>query len=776
MAYQSNRQHNNVQHENSTDYDKVDALDAASQRKEARQEASKKALKTAAKGAGAYYGGPLGAKAVDKLANTKVGDKVLNQGAKALNKMPGMGRASEKLNNSGALDAADKGIDLASKSKNKMPNASNNGAGGGQQNVPLPSSHSDENSSEEPRIAGVPRTRRRRSSILDDGDDKKGDDKKDSKGSGNFFGNTVVKVIVISVVPIILLILILFAVIGGVSGLFSEYEDAFGISHANDEDTGGLFFEAASKEQQDFYDRINNVKLAYQALGKTVDPLKIVAVYHVLNTGGAKLEYKDMTTWTIMKIADAMFDGNTYSEETFKQNLISYIIPEALPNTLDGEREQLAEDVFDYIERYYSLIGKEEGSSCASTGSCAYDIKGFYIESRGNVAKSMQISNLKVRLMECGRPYGNGTYGKAIDQDLVDFEDYVAGVAYAEVGPSANYEVLKAQMVIARSFALARPTAMNNALGKKLEEENGQWILQITSCVADQVFCNINEGCSYMGGGDGQGGIVRSGKVAGANRTRDPLPEDHQLRKAAAETQGEVLVNSQGYIISTGYLSTEQNMFSSLASKGLNYKQILLQVYNQGSRNYGASDIQKASCNNGNSANCGVSTGDFANWKQYEGPWTNIQLGSSGRTIHQIGCLVTSVSIQIAKSGVETKISDFNPGTFVEFLNKNGGFASGGNFVWGAATSVAPSFKYQGKIRLSGMSREQKLAKIKEVTSQQGVYVVAEVKGNTGQHWVAIDSVSGSTINMMDPGSSSTDMWGQYNWANTSELAYYKVG
>ena len=39
------------------------------------------------------------------------------------------------------------------------------------------------------------------------------------------------------------------------------------------------------------------------------------------------------------------------------------------------------------------------------------------------------------------------------------FEEYVAGVAYAEVGPSANMEVLKAQMVAARSFALAPSTA-----------------------------------------------------------------------------------------------------------------------------------------------------------------------------------------------------------------------------------------------------------------------------------------------------------------------------
>ena len=151
-------------------------------------------------------------------------------------------------------------------------------------------------------------------------------------------------------------------------------------------------------------------------------------------------------------------------------------------------------------------------------------------------------------------------------------------------------------------------------------------------------------------------------------------------------------------------------------------------------------------------------------------------MGNSGKTIKQIGCLVTSVSMQIARSGVQTNIQDFNPGTFVQFLNSHGGFVSGGNFVWGAATQAAPSFKYGGQISVSGMSREQKLNKIKELVNQKGVYVVAEVKGNTGQHWVAIDTVQGNTVKMMDPGSTATDMWGQYPWANTSTLAYYKVG
>ena len=297
------------------------------------------------------------------------------------------------------------------------------------------------------------------------------------------------------------------------------------------------------------------------------------------------------------------------------------------------------------------------------------------------------------------------------------------------------------------------------------------WVLQVAACTQDQVYCDPDQGCSSN---DGQWGQVHSGLNHGSGFRRAAMASDSPLRTYANETAGEVLVNNQGYIVYSGYLQTEQNKFISLAKSGMNYKQILLQVYNQGSRNYGATSIQKNSC--GSSACNGAASGDYANWKQYEGSWVSIQMGNSGKTIKQIGCLVTSVSMQIARSGVQTNIQDFNPGTFVQFLNSHGGFVSGGNFVWGAATQAAPSFKYGGQISVSGMSREQKLNKIKELVNQKGVYVVAEVKGNTGQHWVAIDTVQGNTVKMMDPGSTATDMWGQYPWANTSTLAYYKVG
>ena len=598
------------------------------------------------------------------------------------------------------------------------------------------------------------------------------DDEKKKGGIGKFLLKQVLISTLILFLPFLLIIMVFVAAISLVTGVFSEYEDAFGMSQTLGEETGGLYFTASSQEQQDFYDRVNSVKTSYQAQGKTVDAMKIVAIYHVLKTNGADLEYKDVSESVIRGWADAMFKDNTYDEETFRNNLINDIIPHYLPNTSHRQREEIADDIFDYIERYNSLIGKtnSNSSTCGSLGSCTYDIKGFYVNG-SNIAKSMQISDLKVRLMQCEPPFGNGSYNTPVGPDLVPFEDYVAGVAYAEVGDGAPIEQYKTQMVAARSFALSRPTAMGNSLGKKLEQENGQWILQISSCVADQVFCNIDKGCHDEGGGS-EGGYTVDGDDPNAWFHKPALPADHDIRKAAAATQGEVLVNSQGYIVATGYKSNEQNSWASMAKSGYNYKQILLQTYNSGGDS--GYDIKKASCNSGGSGSC--ASGEFTTWRQINAPWSDIQMDSSGQTIGQIGCLVTSVAIQIARSGVQTSINPFNPGTFVEFLNKNGGIAGGGNFVWASPQKAAPTFVYQDQEDISGYSREEKLNKIKSLVSQKNVYVVAEVKGNTGQHWVAVMGVNGDRVEMVDPASDNTDMWSQYSWSNTSILAYYKVG
>ncbi len=780
MPYKSRRTDNS----NAPRYEKDYVADTsfASQKEKdnaAKQKSSTKAAKTAAKAAGAYFGGPLGAKAVDAASKTKAGQNLLNKGGQVLNGIPGMGRASKKLDDSGVLDAADRVLDvkgLKDGGVNTLPSsASNSNANTNNKEKNDATDAKDKNTNN---IAGVSSTLNNefsKENLAKKKEEEQQEEKK-TKARMSFFVTFAIQAALFLLFPILMIAVLVVAVIGNVSGTIDEFGDALGALSASGGETGEVVYEA-SEEASNFYQKINTVKLSYQSSGKTVDVLKVAAVYHILAANGADMTYDNMTEDKIRQIVDIMYSGNTYNEDTFKQNLITYLIPMYLPNTSDVEREQIADDVFDYIDRYNSFIGNDaagNGSYCASVGSCMYDIKGFYISSSGNITKNMQVSNLQVRLMECGSPYGNGSYSKAIDQPLVPFEDYVMGVAYAEIGASYPEEALKAFMIAARSFALSRPTAMGNAAGKKLEQENGQWILQISSCVADQVFCNVDEGCSYMGGGDGQGGIVRSGHVDGAARYREALPADHRLRSIAASVQGEVLVNEQGYIINSGYLSTEQRMIKSLAEQGLNYKQILLQVYNQGSRNYGATDIQKMSCNSGTGCVGSASSGPYASWKQYQGSWTGVQLGSSGKTIKQVGCLVTSVAMLIAKSGVQTNIADFNPGTFVTYLNSHGGF-SGANFVWASVSQAAPNFKYVSSVSVAGQSQAEKLNTLKGLLDKN-YYVVAEVKGNTGEHWVAVDGISGDgKVLMMDPGSESTDMWGEYPWGNTSRFSYFQV-
>lgn len=725
------------------------------QEKKSAQEGVQKAGKTAGAAVGAYFGGAAGAKVGAKVGDAIGKSKIGQQLGKNLAKNPLTRKALSKANDSGALDVANKATDIATRDPKggmggvgSAGNTAANAAGSGSDSV-LDKKPSKPN-------------------FLGNSKEDSSENKNPGSFQGLLSGNIVVKAGVLSFAAGILFIVVILMIVAQGSGVITSYDDAFGVSSATGGMTGDVDYESSDPKAQAFFDRVADVKNSFQTQGKTFDPVYISAVYVVLNQHGAKLSYDDMSTAVITEIANAMFSGNSFSEETFKQNLINTIFPKYLSGEDSDTYEVMADEVFDYYDSYFSLIGAT-ASNCASLGSCVYEIKGFYIEGRGNVAKSMSITDLKVRLMQCGGSYGSGTWGEPLEsEELVPFEQYILGVAYQEIGPGAPDEAIKAQMVAARSFALARPTSMGNSLGKKLEQENGQWILQMSSCVADQVYCNPNLGCSAMNDGE-QYGTVRSG-VDHGKKFKDPMPADHKMRTLANETMGEVLVNDQGYVISANYASKIQNKFSELAKQGLNYKQILLQVYGN------AQDIDKMSCNTGSGSGCNStgSTGPYAGWKQGDPAWSTITIGNTNSTIGGVGCLVTSVSMLIAKSGVAVNVDgDFNPGTFVQKLNQVGGF-QGANFVWGSVSDVAPNFKFVSKVYVSGQSQQQKLSTLQGLLDQ-GYYVVAEVKGNTGQHWVAIDGINGSTVLMMDPASQSTSMWQEYNWANTSQYAYFKV-
>ncbi len=583
-------------------------------------------------------------------------------------------------------------------------------------------------------------------------------------------GKAIIKKVIILSLPFFLLFFLILFVITLISSSFSGIlEDFFNV---DSKDAYGSTYNASSEEAQEFYDRINDVKLEMLQEGKSVQETKIVAVYRVINDYDKSVTYDDMSKSKIREIAESMFEENAYNEETFKNNLVNDIFIDYFPEYSEEKRKHMAEEVIAYENAYKELIEPDNNnSSCAAQGTCTYQIKGFNT-GKGTIAKEMNASNIKVRLMTCG-DLGRGQ--PIPGEELVDFEKYVTGVVYAEIGPGNNSEAYKAQAIAARTYALVRPKAMNGAFGLKLEEENGQTILQIRNCTEDQVYCDPDQGCSTSvsaGSADKSGATIFSGAHTKSVTIKDKLPEDSDLRTAVSSVMGQVLVDNNGYLINSGYKSVNQNKWKSDAAAGLDYKQILISHY------AAANKVEENSCNINGSTSCSIlSSGPYANWKQYEGEWTSVQIGSSGKTIKNIGCLVTSISMLVAKSGQPTTITgDFNPGTFVQALNRLGGFTRNGSLNWGTVTSIVPSFKYMGRVVVEGLSKEAKLSKLQELLSNKNNYVVAEVKGNTGQHWVAIDGISNGSVVMMDPGSPATDLWAQYDWRNTSQFNYYTIG
>lgn len=742
-------------------------------------------------------------KGADKVTGGKASE-VIGKTVTTINRISPMGnrvqKFSNKLSESGVSDKAGRAASFynrargTGKTPGETPNQVKNDktAGGeqvegslpssdGQNQVQVPPSSANGESSGQQKKGASGGARRKIPSISDFLGSRE-EKTSSSGGLSSLLGIVGIRkkivMFALSMVPFLLILFLFIIIAFSVLGMFTNYEDAFGASEVANEEDANMNYVTNDNDQNAFFDRINDVKLRYQAQGKTLDAYKVAAVYAIIHDNNRKFEYNDMTDAVITSIADAMFDGNSYSDSVFKSNLSSNILPKYAPG--ESDYESMADDVIKYIEDYELLIGKEHESSingrydsCASTGSCTYDIKGYYISGKGNVSEALKVEDLYVRLMQCGVGNGHdygGTFSKPLaGEALVPFEKYILGVAYQEIGPDAPAEAIKAQMVAARSYILGRHADMGD--WRTLKKESGKWIIQVASCTQDQVYCDPDRGCSSN---DGQWGQIHSGLSYDTGFSRQPMPKNSPLRTYATETAGEVLVNKDGYIIYTGYMQKEQDQFTALANKGLNYKQILLQVYNQGSKRYGANDILKTSCSN-SSSTCSNSTLGYANWRQTDPAWANIQLGSSGYTIGQVGCNITSIAILIAKSGVPTNISDFNPGTFVQAMNKVGGFDSGGASQYYPVSEIAPSFKYENSVDVSSMSKQAKLNSLKNILAEGNNYVIAKVSGNDSQHWVAVDSVEGDTIKMIDPGSNATDMWSRYNWANTEMFVYFKV-
>ena len=96
-----------------------DNFDKKQQEKAEKQEVGKNTAHVAAKGAATYFGGSVGGRAYDALSRTKAGQRLENTAGKVIAKTPGLGQINKRLNDTGAVDAANKAVDALNGQKTK---------------------------------------------------------------------------------------------------------------------------------------------------------------------------------------------------------------------------------------------------------------------------------------------------------------------------------------------------------------------------------------------------------------------------------------------------------------------------------------------------------------------------------------------------------------------------------------------------------------------------------------------------------------------------------
>lgn len=456
-----------------------------------------------------------------------------------------------------------------------------------------------------------------------------------------------------------------------------------------------------------------------------------------------KLKGKASITFKLKILKIGLIVGGVLFGLILLAAIIGYILEELIPGIFDSNNWEDVESKLnddEYMTTHFnSFTNKFSGSS----GTCKY------------VVGESSYSNFKVRL------YKNDSFELVYSDDrLIDFDKYILGVAYQEVGggtDSISEQVFKAQAIAARSYALTRGKKMAGVKALQITEENGYSVINIRQTVSDQAYCDPDEG------------YLPSGQLSNCSSGHLRLPDDSPLRTWIKEVDGVVLVDSNGEVVHTPYNIDDQTVWRALAQNGMTSDEIILKHYNAAENGY----TLNATCVKTSSVE------GAEGWKQCDPRWGNMYVGS--KTICSIGCALTSISIQLARSGVQLNVSgEFNPGTFMQTHKSNGGFSD--NIITWNVSRIAPNFKLIASHEALFGTKENKINTLKKYAAD-GEYIVLGVRHGVGQdigHYVAYNDSSSDEIFIFDPAGNTTgklfhDYPAMANAITSFQVVRYKV-
>lgn len=463
--------------------------------------------------------------------------------------------------------------------------------------------------------------------------------------------------------------------------------------------------------------------------------------------------------------------GNT----TVKSYPTNFNLPEDTKEISIGDLSTMEDSVFywnlvnSFIPDYYAdYLPESEPKKTEAIKKIAEDIYLLYQDMGPSQSCSMDY-NFICRSAE-GSNYYSGTTGNAT-ASRTEFMNNISPVAISEMTRTGVYASV--------TMAQAALESANGGSGLSTKYANYYGMTAGTcapkaapSGVSGTVYRSGEGGNTCSGNSFWDGTVVAMCNSSGKdcqwyrvydsfeNSTRDHsrlLSDKYNCNVYGSNSEQLQCIKDHGYATDPNYVSKILNVI-----KTYNLSQYDIGTWDGTTTSYDSPTYNNKICYNGGSTNSGT----FTSWKQYDSQWSNVRLGN--KTVGAIGCAMTSVAIQIMRSGSPLSIEEFNPGTFAQALTKAGGFDAAGNITWSAVERIAPNFKFVDRV-----NHRPSLQELNNLVSQ-GYYIILNVK--YGRHWVAIDSVdvANNKIYMFDPGSPGTEVGETYGLNSIQRYVYYR--
>ena len=765
-----------------------DNFDKKQQKKAEKQEVGKNTAHVAAKGAATYFGGSVGGRAYDALSRTKAGQRLENTAGKVIAKTPGLGQINKRLNDTGAVDAADKAVDALNGQKPKKglspKKSSDNNQTNKESNVP--NALKNHNRSSYMHRHNQSQTNQNSDDETEDNnqlDDNYGEDTgvKENNIYNVFHISMRQKIIIVSSIVIFLFIgIVIVALISSIFGgsLVPMTAPIYGLN-SNKEANSTYYYDETQpeklKEEIDFNNAIIGSKDGtipgiideyYTKYGVILDKytlegtlLYVYAIPRDTKTSEEEIQnnvseteseipfdfakaskYIDTVASMMIEGSDNYYYSNVEKNGPFYYKLIdSDFLTDYYRDVLDyyNNKQELVDEIFNYIELLrYAIEGQNKSSSVIG------DNTAVYLQTCDVPYQFKYINNMKI--------FDNPLVNEGTSYPLyLVFSDYIKGVVEGEIGgyiKEEYKEALKAMMVVSSTYIIG-----DSRSGFDLR--TGEMYFPTGNC--RQVSCDPNNGCSYVYLGK-KYGTAYSGYQRFSSGNHPPLnaSEVSLLNSLLGEVFGEIMVK-KGVTSNTFSGSKDTSAVSyysdlalcgssrcmgqhealSDALNGMNYKDILAKYYD--SSTFDIINIKEGLYVEGANYENASYNGNVVFYDQND--YKSVQFcGRSGSTISSSGCGVTASAIVASTLLANGK---YDP---IYMMNLAYSFHECGPAISGTNAGFFRKFASQLNLGYQEVSKSQASQVVEALKTGKSMVIAHMGQGHftNGGHYIVLSAVN----------------------------------